>query len=45
MLTTTYQKAFVLRPNVPCKVLFNSMTIDPRGQARGGARGQNLVPL
>ena len=44
ILTTTYQ-AFVLRPNVPCKVLFHSMTSDPRVQGQGGARGQNLVHL
>ena len=30
ILTTTYQKLFILRPFVPCRVLFHSMTSDPR---------------
>ena len=30
ILKTTYEKAFILRPNVPCKVLLHFMTSDPR---------------
>ena len=30
ILTIAYQKAFILRPNVPCRVLFRSMRSDPR---------------
>ena len=34
-LTTTYQKVFKLRPYVPCRVCYESMTSDPRVHARG----------
>ena len=43
ILTNIYQKAFIHSPYVPCRVLFHSITSDPRFMARGGARGQNLV--
>ena len=35
ILATTYQKAFILRPYVPCRVLFHSMTSDPRVHCQG----------
>ena len=35
ILTTTYQKAFILRPYVPCRVLFHSMTTDLRVHGQG----------
>ena len=44
ILTTTVQKAFILQPQLPCRVSFHSMTLNPRVHARGDeARGQNLV--
>ena len=35
ILGTTYHKAFILRPKVPSRVIFHSMTSDPRVYARG----------
>ena len=41
ILTTTYQKAFILRPYVPSRVLFNYMTSDPRVHDQGwGSRSE-----
>ena len=37
ILTTTYQKVFILRSYVPCRVLFHSMTSDLGSMACGGA--------
>ena len=42
-LTTTYQKPFILRTYVSCRVEFYSITSDPRVYARDGAGGQNLI--
>ena len=44
-LTTTYQKAFILRPYVPCRVCYESMTLDPRVNAWGRARVHIVVKL
>ena len=35
ILTTTLQKAFILEPQLPCRVSFHSMTLNPRVQAQG----------
>ena len=35
ILPTTYQKAFALRPSVPCKFLFHSIVSDPRAHGQG----------
>ena len=44
ILTTTYQKAFILGPYVPCEVGFPFMPSDHRVHARGkGLQGQNPV--
>ena len=40
-----YQKAFILRPYVPCRVCYESLTSDPRVHVRGRARCQNEVHL
>ena len=46
ILTTTDQKVFVLRSNVPCKVLFHSMTSDPRVHGNGwGLRSEFSTSL
>ena len=46
ILTITYMKAFVLRPYVPCRVLFRSMRSDPRvfGK-RLGSRSESSTTL
>ena len=36
ILTTTHQKAFILGPQVPCRVSFHSMKPDPRVHAGVG---------
>ena len=46
ILTTIYQKALLLRPNGPCKVLFYSMTSAPRVHNRGwGSRSESSISL
>ena len=41
-MTTTYQKAFILRPFVQCKILFHSMISDPRVLGQGwGSRSES----
>ena len=46
ILTTIYQKAFILRPYVPCRVLFHAMTSDPRVHGQGwGSRSESSTSL
>ena len=46
ILTTTYQKAFILRPYVQCRVLFHSMISDPRVLGQGwGSRSEATASL
>ena len=46
ILTTIYQEAFILRPYVPCRVLFHSMTSDPRVNGHGwGSRSESSISL
>ena len=43
-ILTTNQKAFILRPYVPCIVLFHSMTSDPRVHGQGwGSRSESIT--
>ena len=43
--TATHQKAFIFGPYVPWRAGFHCMIPDPRVDAPGGARGQNLGHL
>ena len=46
ILTPTYQKTFILRPYVPCTILFHSMTSDPRVHGQGwGSRSESSTSL
>ena len=45
ILTTIYQKAFILGPYVPFRTSFHSMTSEAIVHARGWARGQNQIHL
>ena len=45
-ILTIYQKAIILRPYVPCRVLFHSMTSDPRDHGQGwGSRSESSTSL
>ena len=46
ILTNTYQRTFILRSYVPCRVLFHSMTSDPRVHGQGwGSRSESSTSL
>ena len=43
ILTSTYQKAVILKPYIPCRVFFHSMTSDPRVHGQGwGSRSESF---
>ena len=46
ILTTIYQKAFIIKPYEPCRVPFHSMTSDPMVNDQGwGSRSESSTSL